>query len=168
MKPNETFGGKRKRAPPVQSFQDHKTIFISQHHTDVELFEKWRHLSCTLRPPKRYPRLNSTPEQTLLCHDSVVCVVHLKRACIQHADVGFGLFFAQYFAEGETIGYFYGSLVYSDAIVLFDRYKTYAEVELVVAGFFFKRYAYRLHVEVAGSRGRAHNVWIFAVNICCL
>lgn len=50
---------------PVQPFPDHITLHIPQSHSDMELYERTRHLQCIVRCEKRLSRLSYMDKRAL-------------------------------------------------------------------------------------------------------
>lgn len=85
---------------------------FGEYHIEREFFEKARHLSSTQGSEKWLARLTFMNGRALLAHECYVYCVFVNRSLINPAFSDIRCFAHQAFTEGETVGYYYGTLVY--------------------------------------------------------
>lgn len=100
--------------PPYQTLPDYLLRFMSVFHIDKTFYDKLQGI-----PPHSWPRRycslwHGMDRMMLLAHEQCVREVFRADSLIKHDKAGLGLFAGRAFAKGETIGFYYGTLVYMD------------------------------------------------------
>lgn len=146
--------------PPLQVFPIHVTHFVSQTFFDGALFHDAKYIPCNLWSEKWYDRLNAVDAHALLVHECCILGVMVQPSSIEHPRAGRGCFAARYFQKGETIGFYYGTLIYQDLTAQKNKNVTIGEGCMSVTVLDFETCAIRLRSEVPSQDGKANPVWI--------
>lgn len=95
----------------MQTFSIQVAQFLSQQYLDKKLFEKVRHISCTLWSKKWICGLNSFKSDALLAQDCMTNGVAVKLSTIKHEQSLMGCFPTQDMGKVELVGNHYGTIL---------------------------------------------------------
>lgn len=114
---------------------------------ELEILEKFRHLSATKWSAEWSLRLKCMNDSALLAHGSTVYGVSFSRSNINHASSGMRWFVKKASTTGETIGYYYGTLVYK-SMYAYGRKEKSGEGVMAFCSSACQKYAFYLKTKV--------------------
>lgn len=142
---------------PAQVFPEHIAMFFGQYHMNMNIFENTRHLSCTQCSEKWLTLPSSMDQKILLAHEYCVYDLSIKISLIKHPSSYIWCRASQTFTKSETIGYYYGTLIYKNINAHENR--NYGEGAMTVSPS-FREYNIQLKTKVRCSYLRGHTAWI--------
>ena len=152
--------------PPAQTMPDYLLEFLSSMHLDYSLLDKNGNIPIHSWSPKWRNRLELMNPRALLATELSALGVAVQKSTIKHKNAGNGLFALRTFGPSTVIGYYYGSLVYSNLAGSPQRYRTYGEGLMRVMVENFETWSMKMEDKVVGKDVVAHDVWIVPAPWC--
>lgn len=151
---------------PVQNFPEHILRFLSAMHFDYSLYDLCKMMGPHKWSRKWRQRLESSDMRALLAAESGALQLSVQPSSIKHPMAGRGLFSMRNIGAGETISYYYGSVVYSDLSGKPQKHRTYGEGVMAVTVQDFEKWAYKLDDRVVPVGGQSRTVWLVPAPFC--
>ena len=143
---------------PVQTFPPYILDYVSQYHDCPSLLSKVKKIPINRWSNQWNNRLNSMDVVSLRTIECLHLSVALRDSTIKSPRAGQGVFANRNFDIGETIGYYYGSLVYGDIGADRKLSKQYGSGLMAVTSTVFEKWAAQLQyvfTEVNGNKYKA-------------
>lgn len=153
---------------PVQTLPPHILKYIGTFHQSTAFAKAVERTTPNLWSNQWFQRLNAMDVAALR---TVECMTHnlcIKQSTINHVDAGYGLFATENFDLGDTIGFYYGSLVYGNLASNRRLNKLYGEGILAVSSKQFKKFAAELTHPFTASDGSKYTGWIAPAPWCAM
>ena len=151
---------------PVQTFPPHVLQYLSSYFMDYSLQDNLRNV-----PPSNWSRLwrqrlESADTQSLLSVECNANSVAVQPSRIRNPGAGMGLFATKNFGYNQVVGYYYGSLVYSELSNEPQRFRTYSDGVMGVTAHDFEKWSIKLDGTVQDKSGNNRSVWIVPAPWC--
>ena len=153
---------------PVQTFPRHILKHMSSYFMDYSLLDCCKHIPASMWKNIWRHRLETMDYKHLLSAECSAMGVLVQRSNIKHASAGLGVFADKNLGEGQLVGWYYGSLVYSDLSGLPQKYKTYSEGIMCVTVDDFEKWSMVVDHEVVARNGVRHKVFIVPAPFCAM
>lgn len=150
---------------PIQTFPPHIVEFLCQYYGDRSLYDR-RGLSMNRWSPEWVQRMNRSDVRALRAFEAAQRNLVVRKSGIRHPDAGLGVFAARPFAKGETITWYYGTLVYGDLGADRRLYKTYGTGLLAVTSNDYDRWAMQLPHTFVDVSDNQYNGWVVGAPFC--
>lgn len=97
---------------PIPPVHEHIALYISQYYSDIELYEKYRHLLSNLWFDKWLSYFNYMNERALLSHESGIYGGQVEPSIVQHPGFELVCFAIRCIGKHETVRLYYDTLLY--------------------------------------------------------
>lgn len=162
-----TFGEPFTGISAVQYLLLYIVDFLLQYHVDTKLFEKTRHILCTLWSEKWFSELNSFQTSFLFAQDFLAYKEDVKRSTIWHQRAWSGCFTSQDLRKSDPVRYYYGTILCCKPEI--PRSGNVLVEELMpVTKHNFQTGAIRLGAQTKCCSGRTFNFKVVSSKIHCM
>ena len=139
--------------PAFQNVPSYIVNYIANAWRVPDFIREYTDVAVSKWPISMKGALQTIPKDQLEALEAAQRGVCIGESTIKHEEAGLGLFTARPFVKDETIGYYYGALVYGHIGERAAKTKTYGEAgELGVTPPEFSKYQMRMKVQSAGIK----------------
>lgn len=125
---------------PQQNFPPHIVQFFCQYYNDFSLYPH-RHFPMIKWNLSQIQKMNSLDIKSILAYEAHELRIMVKPSTIRHPDAGLGAFTTRPLQRGDTVGYYYGALVYGNIGVNHRLHKRYGVGVLAVTSADFEKWS---------------------------
>ena len=153
---------------PVQTLPPHVLNYIGTFHQSTTFAKSVERTTANMWSNVWFQRLNAMDVSSLRTMECMTHNLCIKPSTIGHVNAGLGLFATENCDRGDTIGFYYGSLVYGNLASNRRLQKLYGEGILAVSSDEFKKYAVELTHAFTAADGTTYSGWIAPAPWCAM
>ena len=152
----------------LQNFPPHVVQCLCQYYNNFSLYAK-RHLTIRSWEPQEIKWLNSLDVKHVRAYEANCLGISIRKSSIQHPKVGLGVYTNKPISSGETVGFYYGTLVYGNLATKHRLHRRYGMGVLSVTADDFEKWAAKISgKQFTDAESRKYDGYICPAPFCTM